>query len=106
MHSHATRCPEPGLRGRSGRSHDCKKGCTTLELDIKDLQKQLVAVGNLPESVLKETDNFPLPKERVAQAVRSVANDHDGLEVVLAQFDIAQPLLREGPYPMHRPRTG
>ncbi len=71
------------------------RGCTTRELDIKELQKRLVAVGNLPETVLKETDNFPLAKERVAQAVRNVANDYDGLEIVLAQFDIAQPLLRE-----------
>jgi flavin-dependent dehydrogenase len=72
-----------------------KKGCTTRELDIKQLQKHLVAVGNLPESILGETDNFPLPKERVAEAVRRVANDYDGLEIVLAQFDTAQPLLRQ-----------
>ena len=72
-----------------------KKGCATRELDIKELQKHLVAVGNLPESILRETDNFPLPKERVAEAVRRVANDYDGLEIVLAQFDTAQPLLRQ-----------
>ena len=59
------------------------------------MQKHLVAVGNLPESILRETDNFPPPKERVAEAVRRVANDYDGLEIVLAQFDIAQPLLRQ-----------
>jgi len=72
-----------------------KKSCAVRELDVKELQKHLVAVGNLPESVLHETDNFPLPKERVAEAVRTVVNDYDGLEVVLAQFDIAQPLLRQ-----------
>jgi hypothetical protein len=72
-----------------------KKGCATRQLDIKALQKHLVAVGNLPESVLQETDSFPLPKERVADAVRRVAKDYEGLEVVLAQFDIAQPLLRQ-----------
>jgi len=72
-----------------------KKGCATRALDVRELQKHLVAVGNLPESILRETDNFPLPKERVAEAVRRVANDYDGLEIVLAQFDIAQPLLRQ-----------
>ncbi len=72
-----------------------KKGCTTRELDIKALQKHLVAVGNLPENIHQETDSFPLPKERVVEAVRRLANDYDGLEIVLAQFDIAQPLLRE-----------
>lgn len=72
-----------------------KQGCATRALDIKELQKHLVAVGNLPESILRETDNFPLPKERVADAVRRVVNDYDGLEIVLAQFDTAQPLLRQ-----------
>ncbi|HWQ93490.1 MAG TPA: FAD-dependent oxidoreductase, partial [Clostridia bacterium] len=72
-----------------------KQGCSTRELDIKALQKHLVTVGNLPESILQETDNFPLPKERVADAVRRVANEYDGLEIVLAQFDDAQPLLRQ-----------
>jgi hypothetical protein len=72
-----------------------RKGCTSRELDIKELQKHLIAVGNLPESILAETDNFPLPKERVEEAVRRVANDYDGLEIVLAQFETAQPLLRQ-----------
>ena len=72
-----------------------KQGCATRTLDIKELQKHLVAVGNLPESILQETDNFPLPKDRVAEAVRRVVNDYDGLEIVLAQFDTAQPLLRQ-----------
>ncbi len=72
-----------------------KKGCATRALEVRELQKHLVAVGNLPESILQETDNFPLPKEQVAEAVRRVANDYDGLEIVLAQFDIAQPLLRQ-----------
>jgi hypothetical protein len=72
-----------------------KKGCATRQLDIRELQKHLVAVGNLPESILRETDNFPLPKEQVADAVRRVVNDYDGLEIVLAQFDTAQPLLRQ-----------
>lgn len=72
-----------------------RKGCASRELDIKELQKHLIAVGNLPESILAETDNFPLPRERVEDAVRRVANDYDGLEIVLAQFETAQPLLRQ-----------
>lgn len=72
-----------------------RKNCTTRELDIQELQRHLVAIGNLPESVLREIDSFPLPQERVVEAVRRVVNDYEGLEIVLAQFDIAQPLLRE-----------
>lgn len=72
-----------------------RKGCTTRELDIRALQKHLVEIGNLPESILTETDNFPLPKEQVAEAVGRVCQEYEGLEVVLAHFDVAQPLLRE-----------
>ena len=36
-----------------------KKGCATRELDIKELQKHLVAVGNLPESILRGDGQLP-----------------------------------------------
>jgi hypothetical protein len=72
-----------------------KKGCATRALDIKALQRHLVEKGNLPQSVLTEKDNFPLAKEKVAEAVNTVTNDYDKLEILLAQFDVAQPLLRE-----------
>jgi hypothetical protein len=71
-----------------------KRGCATRELDIKELQQHLVRIGNLPESILGETDNFPLPNERVVQAVRQLTNDYEGLEIVLSHFTAAQPLLR------------
>jgi hypothetical protein len=71
------------------------KRCATRELDIKALQKHLVEKGNLPASVLTENDNFPLPKETVVQAVLALTNDYDKLEIVLAQFETAQPWLRE-----------
>lgn len=72
-----------------------KKGCEVRGLDIKLLQRHLVKVDILPESVLTEKDNFPLPKEKVAEAVKAVAKDFKGLEIVLAQFETAQPMLRE-----------
>lgn len=72
-----------------------KKGCATRDLDVKELQKHLVEIGNLPASVLTEIDSFPLPAERVAEAVRRVAKDYEDLEVILAHFDVAQPLLRQ-----------
>ncbi len=72
-----------------------KKNGGTRDLDIKALQRHLVKMDILPESVLTETDNFPLPKTRVAEAVKAVAKDFNQLEVVLAQFDVAQPMLRD-----------
>jgi len=72
-----------------------KQGCGTRDLNIKQLQRHLVQIGNLPEAVLGETDNFPLPRERVVAAVHRVTNDYDGLEIVLSHFESARPLLRD-----------
>jgi flavin-dependent dehydrogenase len=71
-----------------------KQGRATRALDLKALQRHLVKIGNLPPSVLTETDSFPLPQAQVTQAVAALAHDYDNLETVLAQFDLAQPLLR------------
>ncbi len=65
------------------------------QINIKALQKHLVEKGNLPKRVLTDKDSFPLPKEKIAQAVERVVNDFDGLEVVLAQQREALPLLRK-----------
>ena len=72
-----------------------KQDGATRALDIRALQKHLVAVGNLPESILTEVDSFPLPKEQVTEAVAAATNDYAKLEILLAQFDTAQPLLRD-----------
>ena len=71
-----------------------EKGGSTRDLDIKALQRHLVKTGILPDSVLTETDNFPLSPERIVESVKAVGNDFQQLEIVLAHFDIAQPLLR------------
>ncbi|MCX7825587.1 MAG: FAD-dependent oxidoreductase, partial [Verrucomicrobiae bacterium] len=72
-----------------------KKGGSVRKVDIKALQRHLVEKGNLPESVLTDKDSFPLPKEKVVEAVAAVVNNYDKLEVLLAQFETARPLLRE-----------
>lgn len=68
---------------------------STRALDVKALQRHLVDKGILPAPVLTETDSFPVPEARVRQAVAAVAEDYAQLEVVLARFDLAQPLLRQ-----------
>jgi flavin-dependent dehydrogenase len=71
-----------------------KSGRGLRDIDIKVLQKHLVEKGNLPESVLTDKDSFPLPKEKIAEAVGRVVNNYEGLEVVLAGQEDAMPLLR------------
>ena len=65
------------------------------DIDIRALQQHLVDKGNLPSEVLTQIDSFPLPTERVAQAVRTVVNSFEGIEVIFAQPQTALPMLRQ-----------
>lgn len=70
-------------------------GVPLRQIDLRALQKHLVEIGNLPPSVLEEKDNFPLPAERVAQAVENVKNNFQDVAVLLAQPNDALPLLKK-----------
>jgi hypothetical protein len=71
-----------------------REGKTLREIDMRSLQKHLVEKGNLPAAVLTERDSFPLSKEMVARAVRTVTKDFNGIEVIFAQPEQALPLIR------------
>ena len=67
-------------------------------IDLRSVQEHLVAKESLPETVLTLNDSFPLPKERVAEAVRNAGKTdggHAALAVILAQPETAVPMLRE-----------
>jgi hypothetical protein len=64
-------------------------------LDMRALQRRLVEVGNLPESVLSDEDSYPLSADKVAAAVASVKDKYRGVSVLLACPDVALPLLRQ-----------
>ena len=72
-----------------------RSASTVRQVDLKSVQGHLVRSQCLPPEVLDHEDSFPLPKERVAEAVASVADGYKGLEVLLAQPEEALPLLRE-----------
>jgi hypothetical protein len=72
-----------------------QSGKSVRNIDIKALQKHLVKKGNLPKRVLTDEDSFPLPQEKIAEAVERVVNNYDGLEIILAQRQEAMPLLKE-----------
>jgi hypothetical protein len=69
-------------------------GAPLRALDVKALQRALVAAGCLPETVLSDGDVPPISDARVAEAVRGLADGWDGLAVVLERTDAALPLLR------------
>ena len=67
-----------------------RTGGGTRGLDVRALQRQLAAIGIVPESVLTERDSYPIPDDKVADAVaaRQVA-------VILARPEVSSPLLRQ-----------
>jgi flavin-dependent dehydrogenase len=62
-----------------------KTGSSTRDVDIKALQKHLVAKGNVPQSVLTDKDSYPMSAEKIASAVKSVGSGYEGIAVILAQ---------------------
>ncbi|MGC8743963.1 MAG: FAD-dependent oxidoreductase [Verrucomicrobiia bacterium] len=70
-----------------------KEGISTRNLNIRELQKQLVEKGILPESILNEEDSKPLPDSQISDAVKQVVNNYDKLEVILAYPERAIPMV-------------
>ena len=76
-------------------------GCTPREIDVRELQKHLVEIGNLPASVLTDADSFPLPAALVGDAVLALGDASRSrdevcraLAVVLTHRQAALPLLQ------------
>ncbi len=65
------------------------------KIDIRKLQKHLIEIGNLPDRVLTDEDSYPMPIERIREAVASVKDEYKGAAVILAQPADALPLLRQ-----------
>ena len=47
-----------------------KGRCVPRQVDVRALQRHLVAIGNLPQDVLTHEDSFPLPDKLIHKAVR------------------------------------
>ena len=69
-------------------------GVAPRDLDVRDLQRRLVAVGNLSDSVLAMKDSLPLPDDEISSAARRLANGYDGLAELLTDPARALPALR------------
>ena len=51
-----------------------RDGCTPRQINVNALQKHLVEIGNLPETVLTDEDSFPLSDACVCAAVQDYAD--------------------------------
>ncbi len=64
-------------------------------IDLKSLQKELVKIENLPETVLSDYDNFPPSEEKIRLALSTVTQNLDGLEILLWDRKRSIPLMEQ-----------
>ncbi len=72
-----------------------KDGKTPRTVDIKPVQEHLVAVGNLPERVLTDTDNYGHNISNIPQAIRTLCDEYKGSAVLLWYPEDSIPALKE-----------
>ncbi|WOO43272.1 FAD-dependent oxidoreductase [Rubellicoccus peritrichatus] len=70
------------------------------KLDIKAAQRHLVEIGGLPERVLTDTDNFPVSKEVLENAIQEDWNSLAGVSLILHEAELSVPLLRDAYAPV------
>jgi ribulose 1,5-bisphosphate synthetase/thiazole synthase len=70
-------------------------GVSPRQINVHALQEHLVEIGNLPGSVLTDQDSYPMPDEKIAEAVEAVQDGGQGAAVILAHSQKALPLLRK-----------
>ena len=63
-------------------------------LDVKQLQRKLIEIGNLPPAVLEAKDSFPLSDETLAAAAKRLPNGYDGIAEILSDPVRAMPFLK------------
>jgi hypothetical protein len=71
-----------------------REGVTMRCVNIATLQDELVKQEIIPESALGAKDSYPLPQEKIAEAVKSVKSG-TGMAAIITNPDAALPLLRQ-----------
>jgi hypothetical protein len=84
-----------GYAAGSAAAMAAKADASVRKIDLKKLQEHLVGIGNLTQSVLADKDSFPLPPEKLKEAVYNVRDNYKDVAVVLASPKEATPLLRQ-----------
>ena len=71
-----------------------KAGVSLRNVDLPAVQKELAALGIIPETALGAKDSYPLADEAIAQAVAD-ARTGKGMAVIVTNQDRSLPLLRK-----------
>jgi hypothetical protein len=69
-------------------------GGTLRDVDLRALQRELVAIGNLPDEVLTHGDSLPLSVDKIEEAVEGDLGSLENLAIIVAHRQVALPLLR------------
>lgn len=72
-----------------------KEGKTVRDIDVKALQRHLLAKGILREEDLSTPDSFPLPDAAFDAAVAELADNYKGLPVLMTDRARALPRIRD-----------
>jgi len=83
-----------GFAAGTAAAMAARSGTALREIDVRALQRDLVAIGNLPQDVLAHRDSLPLPDEEIQAAVEGDLDQLENLAIVLAHREAALPLLR------------
>lgn len=65
------------------------------DIDIRALQKRLVEMGSLPESVLTEVDSYPISKAKLQEVIKTLPDHYKGSSFLFVQPEDSIPLLKE-----------
>lgn len=64
-------------------------------LDIREIQRQLVKKGTLPEEVLREDGSYSISSGELQEAIARIPDQYEGLEKILAFPEKSVPLLKK-----------
>ena len=80
-----------------------REGVALRKVDIKKVQKHLVAIGNLPERVLTDTEFKGFSSREMKAASDTVGDNYKGLEVLLTDHRKCLDLMRDKMKEQHTP---
>ena len=60
-----------------------REGISVRDVDVKELQRHLVDIGNLTENVLTDVDSYGVTEEELAAAVAELPNHFAGVQIVM-----------------------
>ncbi len=75
-------------------AESARKQCPVRGVDLPALQKHLVDIGNLPERVLADQDNFPLPDAALEEALREGIDRLEGVCLLLNETGRSLPMAK------------